>query len=138
MRFILTGCACTAAATVGAYVDVGGQWGVSATVPPLSANTSWGGARVGGTIAVGDDAAPEVPLFSRDGAKRVVRWDDEPEPIVVGEVSEWIERQRSAEWTQSRLLELERDASADWVLGIYRDQSEVEFVRLYRISALAQ
>ena len=94
------------------YVDVGGQRGASAIVPPFSTNTSWAIGSADGTIVVGDNASPQFDRFHPDGTHSIVRWTAEAEPITGAEVEAWKDQQRSAEWTQGQLPELERGWSA--------------------------
>jgi hypothetical protein len=90
------------------YVDVGGERGASAFVPPFSTNTSWAIGGADGTIVAGDNASPQIDRFHPDGTHSVVRWTVEAEGVTDAEVEAWKDRQRTASWTQDRLPELER------------------------------
>ena len=94
------------------YVDVGGQRGVSAIVPPFSTNTSWAIGSADGTIVVGDNASPQIDRFHPDGSHSIVRWTADEEAITEAEVETWKDQQRNAEWTRGQLPELERGWSA--------------------------
>ncbi len=89
------------------YVDVGGPR-PSATVPPFPTNTSFELGAADGSIVIGDNAHPRVRRFSPDGSELIIRWTAEPEEVTEAEVQVWKERQRGADWAQSRLPELER------------------------------
>lgn len=90
------------------YVDVGGERGASATVPPFATNTSWALGAGDGSVVAGDNAAPRFDRFLPDGSHSIIRWTADSRSVSRSEVEEWKDLQRSAEWTQSRLPELER------------------------------
>jgi hypothetical protein len=173
------------------FIEVGGPFGVTATVPPFAPRTSWALGAGDGTIVVGDNATPQVDRFHPDGSRSIVRWSAEVRPVMPRDVEAWKDRQRSASWAQSRLSELERawavmevpetrphygriaagsdgtlwvtaeppgerttvhvfgpdgrfrrtvrfpgdfsvhDSGAGWVLGVTRDEHEVEFVHMF-------
>ena len=174
------------------YVDVGGQRGVSAFVPPFATNTSWALASADGSIIAGDNASPQIDRFHPDGTHAIVRWSAQALPVTAQEVEEWKDRQRNASWAQSQLPALERawvtmdipetkpyygrvragsdgtlwvmsddlgqgptmvfspdghfersvrfpgqftvyDSGPGWVLGVLRDENEVEYVQLYEL-----
>lgn len=176
------------------YVEVGGTRGVTASVPPFSANTSWALGAADGTVVAGDNAAPQIDRFLPDGSHMIVRW---AAPVVAGsaaEIEEWKDRQRKADWTQGQLPMLERawaamdvpktkpyygrvtagsdgtiwagpaevggqgttlrafgpdgqfrgtvsvlgrftpyDSGRGWMLGVLRDDNDVEFVQLFEL-----
>lgn len=90
------------------YVEVGGERGVMATVPPFGTNTSWALGSGDGTVIVGDNAAPQIDQFLPGGSHMIVRWTAPGEAVDPAEVEAWKERQRNAEWTQRQLPSLER------------------------------
>jgi hypothetical protein len=166
---------------------------VTPFVGPFGENTSWGYGAQDGTLVVGDNARPEYHLFDGEGEKRVVRWRQQPAAVTRAEISEWLDVQRSAGWTQNRLPTFERawakmempdtkayhgnvmiggdghvwvaaspdfsadpaeflvfspegryegfvsvpgrfqahDAGANWMVGVYSDENDVEYLRLY-------
>lgn len=94
------------------YVDMGGERGVSAIVPPYFKQTVWALGSADGTIVVGDNAAPRIDRFHPDGSRSIVRWSAAPEPVDEADVEAWKDRQRAAEWTRGQLPELERGWAA--------------------------
>jgi hypothetical protein len=176
------------------YVDVGGGRGPSANVPPFATNTSWALGSADGSVLAGDNAAPQIHRFLPDGSRMIVRWSSDRSPVSDSEVEEWKDEQRSAEWTQDQLPELERawadmdvpgekpyygrissgsdgtiwvsasqfvlepsafrafsadgvfqgqmevpgrftphDSGEGWVLGVLRDESDVEFLAMFEL-----
>lgn len=108
----------TAIDTLGRYggilqqvVDVGGPR-PSYVVPPFGTNTSWAVGAGDGSVAIGDNSAPEIRVFGLAGGRRIVRWRAEPRPVTDTEVSEALDRQRGMSWAQGRLPELERGWAA--------------------------
>lgn len=179
------------------YVDVGGERGVSAFVPPFATNTSWALGAGDGTIVAGDNASPQIHRFLPDGSHVIVRWAAERGPVSGSEIEAWKDRQRSADWTQGQLPQLERawaemdvpevkpyfgrvtsgsdgtvwaettgggpdrtslwafsaegvyvgrlevpglftpfDSGEGWVLGVSRDENDIEFVRLFALTGV--
>jgi hypothetical protein len=90
------------------YVEVGGERGVVATVPPFATNTSWALGSADGTVVAGDNAAPQIDRFLPDGSHMIVRWSAPVESVSAPEIEAWKDLQRNAEWTQGQLPALER------------------------------
>lgn len=90
------------------FLDVGGERGVRAIVPPYAVAATWASGTPDGTIVVGDAARPAIDRFHPDGSRSIIRWTDEPEPITAADVEAWKERQRNSFWTEGQLPELER------------------------------
>lgn len=86
------------------YVNDGTR--VAATVGPFSPSGRWMTGR-DRSLAIYDGATAEVYYVAPDGARRILRWSDEPAPVEPGQIDQWMETQRNASWAQSRLPQLE-------------------------------